>query len=122
LLRRVIERMGDFLPRKPRPALLHGDLWSGNALAARTKDGVRIGVIDPAVYVGDAWADIAMMRMFGGFPPSCLDSYHAATNDTDGVEERVLVYQLYHMLNHLNLFGGGYKGSALGIAHRLVGR
>ena len=60
-----------------------------------------------------------MMMMFGGFPPACLDAYRSVCDDHQQIEHRILVYQLYHMLNHLNLFGGGYHASVMSIATRL---
>ena len=121
----VISRLDRLIPRRPRPALLHGDLWSGNALPAvapgRETGGGRIAVIDPACSIGDGWADIAMMRLFGGFPDSCFDEYAANINDHDDIAGRIAVYQLYHLLNHLNLFGRGYAAQAMSIAARLGG-
>jgi len=104
------------VPRQPKPALLHGDLWSGNALP--TVDD-RIAVIDPAVYIGDGWADIAMMKLFGGFAPACFEAYAEKVSDHDNVEQRIAVYQLYHVLNHANLFGRGYAGQAMSLLSRL---
>jgi len=109
------------IPDRPKPAWLHGDLWSGNALPTTDADGSsRIAVIDPAAYIGDGWADIAMMRLFGGFPAACFHAYEQCVDDDDRIEKRIAVYQLYHVLNHLNLFGRGYAGQALAIADRLV--
>jgi len=115
-VQRVIDRLDQFIPRRPRPAWLHGDLWSGNALPAAND---RIAVIDPACSIGDAWADIAMMRLFGGFSEPCFDSYLGNQPDREDVESRIAVYQLYHVLNHLNIFGRGYVGQALSLANRL---
>ena len=112
----VIDRLDERLPRHPKPALLHGDLWAGNALEAEYN---RIAIIDPACSIGDGWADIAMMQLFGGFPPACLDAYADAVDDHDGIDDRIAVYQLYHILNHLNLFGRGYAGQAMRLADRL---
>ncbi len=120
---RVIDRLPDLIPRHPGPSLLHGDLWSGNALAARDGEGAgRIAVIDPACSFGDGWADVAMMKLFGGFPQCCFDAYAAAAaaEDRDQLETRIAVYQLYHVLNHVNLFGRGYVGQAMALA-RAVG-
>jgi fructosamine-3-kinase len=89
----------------PRPALLHGDLWSGNA--AFTADGEPV-VFDPAVYCGDREADLAMTELFGGFPREFYAAYNAAYPLDAGYAERKHVYNLYHLLNHLNLFGRGY--------------
>lgn len=121
LISDVINRLDQFIPGRPRPSLLHGDLWSGNALAAMdAAGGVRIGVIDPACYIGDGWADIAMMRLFGGFPQACFDSYAAAVTDHDNMQHRIAVYQLYHVLNHITLFGRGYVAQAMAIARSLL--
>lgn len=121
-LQRVIDRLPDLIPRHPAPALIHGDLWSGNAIATIDPDTntPRIAVIDPAVSIGDPWADIAMMQLFGGFPKPCLDAYMLANPDHDRLESRIGVYQLYHMLNHLNIFGTSYKHAALSIAQQLL--
>lgn len=121
-LQRVIDRLPNLIPRSPAPALIHGDLWSGNAIATLdpTTNTPRIAVIDPAVSIADAWADIAMMQLFAGFPKPCLDAYRQANTDHDQLESRIAVYQLYHMLNHLNIFGTSYKNAALAIAQRLL--
>ena len=117
---RVIGRLERLIPRRPKPALLHGDLWSGNALATTDANGVPcIAAIDPATYVGDGWADIAMMKLFGGFSASCFAAYEDAAVDTEQIDARLAVYQLYHVLNHANLFGRGYVGQALSLAARL---
>ena len=90
----------------PTPALLHGDLWSGNALPLA--DG-SVGLIDPAPYYGDPLADLAMMELFGGFPDLFFDAYFAES----GVRpepRRLAAHRLYHALNHLHLFGRGYLG------------
>ncbi|NNM25706.1 MAG: phosphotransferase, partial [Phycisphaerales bacterium] len=94
-LRRLLDRLDSLLPPEPTPALLHGDLWSGNALVTRDDDdGVRVAVIDPACSVGDGWADIAMMRLFGGFPASCLAAHADAIGEPEPAT-RIAVYQLY---------------------------
>ncbi len=88
----------------PQPSLLHGDLWSGNA-------GFTTGgpvVFDPAVYYGDREADLAMTELFGGFPRAFYRAYEEAFPLAAGYEKRRPLYNLYHLLNHLNLFGGGY--------------
>jgi protein-ribulosamine 3-kinase len=91
---------------KPQPSLLHGDLWSGNA--GFTKDGPV--VFDPAVYYGDREADLAMTELFGGFPREFYEAYNEVFPLPGGYERRKHLYNLYHLLNHLNLFGGGYLG------------
>jgi protein-ribulosamine 3-kinase len=89
---------------RPQPSLLHGDLWSGNA--GFTAQGPV--VFDPAVYYGDREADLAMTELFGGFPPEFYAAYNEAWPVESGYEKRKPLYNLYHLLNHLNLFGGGY--------------
>jgi fructosamine-3-kinase len=91
---------------KPQPSLLHGDLWSGNA--GFTNDGPV--VFDPAVYYGDREADLAMTELFGGFPREFYRAYNETFPLDAGYEKRKHLYNLYHLLNHLNLFGGGYLG------------
>ncbi len=121
-VQRVIAKLGMLIPAAPKPALIHGDLWSGNAIAAidgrRTE---RIALIDPACSIGDGWADIAMMRLFGGFPSECFTAYASMIDDHDRIESRIAVYQLYHVLNHVNLFGRGYVEKAMGLVNGLVG-
>lgn len=95
-------------PTEP-PARLHGDLWGGNAHVA--EDGAPV-LIDPAVYGGHREIDLAMMRLFGGFSERVFDAYAEAWPLADGARERVPLYQLYPLLVHVNLFGGGYVGSA----------
>ena len=90
----------------PQPSLLHGDLWRGNA--GFTPQGPV--VFDPAVYYGDREADLAMTELFGGFPPEFYDAYEAVFPLDRGYEKRKPLYNLYHLLNHLNLFGAGYLG------------
>jgi fructosamine-3-kinase len=90
---------------RPQPSLLHGDLWRGNV--AFTRGGVPV-LFDPAVYYGDREADLAMSELFGGFPGNFHAAYHAAYPLDPGYATRKHLYNLYHLLNHLNLFGGGY--------------
>ncbi len=99
---------------KPQPSLLHGDLWSGNA--GFTSEGPV--VFDPAVYYGDREADMAMTELFGGFPREFYRAYNEVYPLPAEYEKRKHLYNLYHLLNHLNLFGGGYLGqvkAALGL-------
>ncbi|MGI9012987.1 MAG: fructosamine kinase family protein [Phycisphaerales bacterium] len=112
LLDDVMDRLDDLLPRNPRASLLHGDLWSGNALP--TSQGA-IAVIDPACSVGDGWADIAMMQLFGGFPDACFGAYADTVESIDPAERarRIAVYQLYHVINHINIFGKSYRAQML---------
>jgi len=93
----------------PEKSLLHGDLWSGNAAAL--DDGTPV-VFDPAVYVGDREADLAMTELFGGFPKDFHAAYRNAWPLSDGYPVRRDFYNVYHVLNHANLFGGGYVRQA----------
>jgi fructosamine-3-kinase len=102
---------------RPAASLLHGDLWGGNWLA--TPDG-EPAIFDPAVYYGDREADLAMTQLFGGFGPRFYRAYVAAAPLPPGAELRCELYNLYHVLNHANLFGGGYARSALGMIERLL--
>ena len=90
---------------RPQPSLLHGDLWSGNA--GFVAEGPV--VFDPAVYYGDRETDLAMTELFGGFPREFYEAYNTAYPVDPGYEKRKHLYNLYHLLNHLNLFGGGYR-------------
>ncbi|MCZ4303217.1 fructosamine kinase family protein [Zoogloeaceae bacterium G21618-S1] len=106
----LLERVpGLFVDYRPQPSLLHGDLWNGNAAM---DDTGRPAIFDPAVYRGDRDADLAMSELFGGFPHSFYVAYRRAWPPVDGYEQRKTLYNLYHVLNHLNLFGRGYLGQA----------
>lgn len=98
-----------FRAYRPVPSLLHGDLWGGNAAALGR--GIPV-VFDPAVYVGDREADVAMTELFGGFPPQFLAAYRARRPLDDGYGVRRGFYNLYHVLNHANLFAGSYVRQA----------
>ena len=108
----LCERLPElFTNYTPVASLLHGDLWAGNW-------GVTNGepiIFDPAVYYGDRESDIAMTRLFGGFGRAFYDAYESAWPLDSGHEPRVDLYQLYHLLNHLNLFGGVYLDQSLRI-------
>ncbi len=113
------ERLAEKLPAlfvdyQPKISLLHGDLWHGNA--ALDESGT-LALFDPAVYYGDREADLAMTELFGGFPDSFYAAYRDAWPLADGFEQRKTLYNLYHILNHLNLFGSGY----LHQAERMIG-
>jgi protein-ribulosamine 3-kinase len=97
---------GLFKSYKPVPSLLHGDLWSGNV--GFTPDGPVL--FDPAVYYGDREADLAMTELFGGFPEEFYRAYNELFPVHSGYRVRKHLYNLYHLLNHLNLFGSGYLG------------
>jgi len=102
---------------QPPPCLLHGDLWRGNA--GFTPGGPV--VFDPAVYYGDREADLAMTELFGGFPRAFYSAYHDAFPLPREYETRKHLYNLYHLLNHLNLFGGGYLGQVKQTLRLLLG-
>ena len=107
------ERLGAMLPElfagyDPEPSLLHGDLWGGNWGSV----GGEPVIFDPAVYYGDRESDIAMTMLFGGFGRAFYEGYAAEWPMAPGHERRIKLYQLYHVLNHLNLFGSSYLGRA----------
>ncbi len=101
----------------PQPSLLHGDLWGGNR--ACDEQG-RPVIFDPAVYFGDREADLAMTRLFGGFGSDFYAAYEDEWPLPPGAAGRVDLYNLYHVLNHANLFGGAYRDQALAIMRRLL--
>ena len=106
------------------PSLLHGDLWSGNVLFARSEDGSGGGdpvLIDPAVYVGHREVDLAMSRLFGGFPRSFYGGYEEEWPLQPGQARRRPAYELYPLLVHARLFGGGYVEAAVRAAGAVVG-
>jgi protein-ribulosamine 3-kinase len=102
---------------RPQASLLHGDLWAGNWLADAHQEPV---IFDPAVYYGDREADLAMTRLFGGFGRAFYDAYQGAAPLPAGHAMRAQLYNLYHVLNHANLFGGGYAHQALASIDRLL--
>ena len=115
---RVAEAIPLFFPGyAPQPSLLHGDLWSGNA--GFLPDGTPV-IFDPAVYYGDREADIAMSELFGGFAPQFRDAYREAWPLDPGYGVRRDLYNLYHVLNHVNLFGAGYVTQAQGLIRKLL--
>ncbi|QEG22095.1 fructosamine kinase family protein [Mariniblastus fucicola] len=107
LIHRLDEQIGG---SNERPALIHGDLWSGNWLCDEHGEPA---LIDPAVYFANREAEFGMTTLFGGLPPRFYGAYREAWPLEDGWEDRVAVYRLYHLLNHLNLFGSSYLGECL---------
>ena len=115
---RLLEVVPKLLPgHRPVASLLHGDLWGGNWLAAPTGEPV---VFDPAVYFGDREAELAMTRLFGGFSEVFYRAYAAVAPLPPGSEVRAELYNLYHVLNHANMFGGGYVRQARAMIERLL--
>lgn len=114
---RLCERFdGLFAGYTPTPSLLHGDLWRGNV---DMHAGAPV-IFDPAVHYGDRESDLAMSELFGGFPTEFYAAYHAAWPLDPGYRNRKMLYQLYHVLNHFNLFGSAYASQALAITERLL--
>jgi fructosamine-3-kinase len=111
---RLFDRLEDLLVEGP-PALIHGDLWSGNAHVGPNGEA---SIIDPATYFGHREAELGMMSLFGGFGTRVWDAYDEAMPLQAGWRERLPLYELYHVLNHYVLFGGGYGAQAVGIAGR----
>ena len=106
-----------FRDYQPTASLLHGDLWSGNYAFTQTGETV---IFDPAIYYGDREADIAMTELFGGFPAAFYDAYEEVWPLDAGYARRKTLYNLYHILNHFNMFGGGYGAQAEGMIDRLL--
>lgn len=113
---RLMERLPELLgqPDEP-PCLLHGDLWSGNYLT--DLQGAPV-LIDPAAYYGRREADLAMTMLFGGFDRTFYDAYQAEWPLEPGASDRLAIYRLYHLLNHMNLFGQSYTAGCLDILRR----
>lgn len=112
---RLLERLAALLPARPPAALCHGDLWSGNVMASAQGHPV---LIDPAVYFGHGETDLAMMTLFGGFSRRAFEAYHAVHPRSSGHAEREAIYQLYHLLSHLNHFGSSYAGAVERVLRR----
>lgn len=115
------ERLLDELPAffegyTPRPSLLHGDLWGGNH--AYLADGTP-ALFDPATYYGDRECDVAMTELFGGYPTAFYEAYQSVWPLDAGYKKRRNLYNLYHVLNHANLFGGSYIRQSAQMMHRL---
>jgi len=116
----LLERVQrELAPHRPDPVLVHGDLWCGNAglLVDSEADGA---LYDPAVYRGDREVDLAMAGLFGGFPAAFFQGYQQQWRLPSGAEKRCQIYNLYHLLNHANLFGGSYRNQAQQCIDRLV--
>ena len=121
-LQQLGERLMEGLPAlftdySPRPSLLHGDLWSGNVGTLGT--GVPV-IFDPAVYFGDRETDLAMTELFGGFGADFYAAYRETYPLDTGYSTRRTLYNLYHVLNHLNLFGDAYRAHAVRMSEWLL--
>ena len=117
LVREIASRLSEWVG-PTTPALIHGDLWSGNLHC--TADG-RPALIDPAAYFGHREAELGMMSLFGGFAPRVWEAYQDAWPLEPGWRTRSGLYELYHQLNHFVLFGGGYAAGVREIALRYAG-
>ena len=105
-IKKVIEKIKlELVNHKPINALVHGDLWSGNIGIDKSGKGV---IFDPASWWADNEVDIAMTRLFGGFRKEFYEQYHKIFPIKQGFEKRIIIYNFYHILNHANMFGGGY--------------
>lgn len=115
---RLLARVGDLLRRPAEPCcLLHGDLWSGNYVVDARGEAV---IFDPATYYGRREADLAMIRLYGNFPDRFHSAYAEVWPLAPGHEERDAIYRAYHLLNHLNLFGGTYGAQCAALLRKIV--
>ena len=114
---RFLGKVEEYLTEPDRPSLLHGDLWAGNYMIDRQG---RPWLIDPAVYVGHAEADLAMTELFGGFDSAFYGAYRESAGLDPGYCDRRDLYNLYHLLNHLNMFGGGYFSAVKAVITRYL--
>ncbi|MBN1516253.1 fructosamine kinase family protein [Candidatus Sumerlaeota bacterium] len=115
---RLMERLPELIGLNEPPCLLHGDLWSGNFLCASDDAPV---LIDPAAYYGQREADLAMTMLFGGFSPAFYEAYQEVWPLANGWWNRIEIYRLYHLMNHLNLFGVSYRNECMDILQRYGG-
>ncbi|MBW3587724.1 MAG: fructosamine kinase family protein [Cyanobacteria bacterium 0813] len=116
------ERLLEVIPEllagyEPQPSLVHGDLWGGNAGVTSAAEPV---IFDPAAYFGDREVDIAMTEVFGGFSAQFYRGYNQVWPLEGGYDQRKILYNLYHILNHFNLFGGSYQSQANEMINRIL--
>lgn len=116
LLKAIPELLANY---HPQPSLVHGDLWSGNASVTVSGEPT---IFDPATYYGDREVDIAMTELFGGFPAAFYRAYNEVWPLDSGYESRKTLYNLYHILNHFNLFGGSYESQANRMINQILGK
>jgi fructosamine-3-kinase len=114
MVENIAGRLRDWIPHQPA-SIIHGDLWSGNMIS---DEAGRPALIDPATYYGWAESDLAMMVLFGSPSGTFLHAYQEARPIPPGVESRFPIYNLYHLLNHLNIFGSGYYQQVMGIIRK----
>ncbi len=115
MMDRLCLRLDDIIPARPYISLVHGDLWKGNILVE--KDGNPV-LIDPAVYYGHREVDLAMSTLFGSLDAAFYEAYSSAWPLETGYAERAKIYNLYHLINHLNLFGDAYAASVEAVLRR----
>ncbi len=118
LQEKLLAAVPEILNHQPQPSLVHGDLWGGNAGVTTSGEPV---IFDPAAYIGDREVDIAMTELFGGFPTAFYRGYNDVWALVDGYKRRKTLYNLYHILNHFNLFGGGYGSQANQMIEEILG-
>jgi fructosamine-3-kinase len=114
---RLMAKLAELIPDGVTPSLLHGDLWSGNTMVGADDRAV---LVDPAVYRGHREVELAMTELFGGFPKGFYAGYREVSPVESGYAERRDLYQLYPVLVHVNLFGGGYGRQAEAIVDRYL--
>jgi fructosamine-3-kinase len=118
---RLLQQLPKFFENyQPQPSLVHGDLWSGNMGFSSNGNGIQPVIFDPAIYYGDREVDIAMTELFGGFAPEFYQAYQAAFPLDSGYQQRKHLYNLYHLINHFNLFGGTYAAQAERVINKLL--
>jgi fructosamine-3-kinase len=114
---KVMATVPKLLNHQPQPSVVHGDLWGGNAAIMPSGEPV---IFDPATYIGDREVDLAMTELFGGFPIAFYRGYNDIWALDQGYKRRKTVYNLYHILNHFNLFGGGYGSQANRMMEQII--
>jgi len=102
------------------PSILHGDLWAGNCNVCNTEQGLKPCIYDPAAYHGHSEADLGIARMFGGFSSEFFSAYHSKIPKQPGFERRALLYELHHHLNHMNIFGAGYRSGVISLLDKIL--
>jgi len=119
-IEKLRQKTRTLLSHNPAPSLIHGDLWGGNKGFCKEGDKVVPCIFDPATYYGDREADVAMTFVFGGFSSDFYDGYNSEWPLPEGHEQRRTIYNLYHILNHEVLFGGGYLRQARSMIEQIL--